>query len=96
MLNSYDFTRTFPVGVKTACASVCAGLFRIILTPVDTFKTIMQVQGKNGIPTLIAKYRLHGLSVFFHGAIATALATMVGHFPWFFTFNLLDTHVPKY
>jgi hypothetical protein len=28
--------------------------------------------------------------VLWHGAMAAASATMVGHFPWFFTFNFLQ------
>ena len=35
-----------PVSVKTACASVTAGLFRIFLMPVDALKTSLQVRGK--------------------------------------------------
>eukprot|EP01137_Pigoraptor_chileana_P012912 Opistho-2@65776 len=95
LLNNYDQTKNLPVGVKTAAASVTAGLFRIILTPVDTVKTIMQVEGSNGIPALAAKIKANGVRVMFHGAVATAAATMVGHFPWFFTFNLLDERIPR-
>ena len=32
------------VGVKTACASLSAGLFRIFLMPVDTIKTSLQAR----------------------------------------------------
>ena len=43
----------------------------------------------------MAKFRKSGPSVFFHGAIAAATATFVGHFPWFYTHNLLDESIPK-
>ena len=31
-----------------------------------------------------------------HGAGAAATATAVGHFPWFYTFNLLQSVIPTY
>jgi len=41
MLNSLDYTKNLPIGIKTIGASVSAGLFRIFLMPVDTCKTIL-------------------------------------------------------
>lgn len=32
----------------------------------------------------------------YHGALASSAATFVGHFPWFFTFNYLDSKLPDY
>lgn len=32
-----------PVSLKTACASLSAGLFRILLMPIDALKTSLQV-----------------------------------------------------
>ena len=43
----------------------------------------------------MAKYRQHGVRVFYHGAIAASAGTFAGHFPWFFTHNLLNKHIPK-
>jgi hypothetical protein len=40
-LDAFDTTASLPVAVKTMAASVGAGLFRILLMPVDTFKTTM-------------------------------------------------------
>ena len=42
-MESYDATRSLPVGVKTLAASASAASFRIMLLPVDTLKTMMQV-----------------------------------------------------
>jgi hypothetical protein len=82
--------------IQTIGSSVVAGLFRIILTPVDTLKTILQVEGKNAMTILGNKYSQGGIRVFFHGAVATAAATMVGHYPWFATYNYLQATLPKY
>lgn len=81
--------------VKTAFASVAAASFRILLMPIDTVKTIMQVEGKEGLSVLGKKLRAGGPPVLFYGALATASATMVGHYPWFVTYNVLDEKIPK-
>lgn len=40
-LDAIELTQDLPVAAKTVAASVGAGLFRILLMPVDTFKTTM-------------------------------------------------------
>lgn len=77
-------------------SSITAGLFRIGLVPVDTLKTILQVEGKNALNILSNKYSQGGIRVFFHGALASAGATTVGHYPWFFTYNYLNASLPQY
>eukprot|EP01012_Entosiphon_sulcatum_P032569 TRINITY_DN41403_c0_g1_i1.p1 TRINITY_DN41403_c0_g1~~TRINITY_DN41403_c0_g1_i1.p1 ORF type:complete len:314 (-),score=50.37 TRINITY_DN41403_c0_g1_i1:70-966(-) len=94
LLGNWHVTRDLPLAVQTGGASIAAGLFRIILMPVDTVKTIMQVEGKRGLPALAAKYKVGGPTVFFHGALGAAGATAVGHYPWFVTYNYLDKTLP--
>ncbi|CAM9197810.1 unnamed protein product [Ascophyllum nodosum] len=95
LMESYDSTRELPVGVKTLCASVAAALWRIFLMPVDTTKTMMQVEGKDGFPALVKKVKAKGPMVLYHGAIAASTATLVGHYPWFLTYNYLQEAIPK-
>jgi hypothetical protein len=83
-----------PVLVQTGFASVTAGLFRIALMPIDTIKTSMQVEGS--IAGLKSRLATNGPKVLFNGAIATSSATMVGHYPWFATYNYLNEYLPKY
>jgi hypothetical protein len=85
-----------PVALQTVAASVSAALFRIVLMPVDALKTIMQVEGKNGIPALANKIKVGGPGVLFHGALAASTATFVGHYPWFFVYNNLNSMLPQY
>ncbi|MES1921428.1 hypothetical protein MHBO_002959 [Bonamia ostreae] len=64
--------------------------------PIDASKTSLQVHGKDGFRKLIQKVKTaRSPSVLYHGALAAYSATLVGHFPWFFTFNTLDKHLPK-
>jgi hypothetical protein len=95
-LDSLNATRNLPVGIKTGFASVTAGLFRILLMPIDTLKTSLQVSGKEGIPILKEKFKNSGPRIFFNGAIAASAATFVGHYPWFFIYNLLNARLPRY
>ena len=50
-------TSDLPIGVRTACASAAASVWRIGLTPVDTMKTTMQVQGAEGMELIKKKVR---------------------------------------
>ena len=93
LLNALDSTKDLAVGVKTISASAAAALFRVILMPVDTVKTTMQVTGK--FSDVVSKVKLSGPSVLFHGSVAAATATFVGHYPWFFTYNYLSEKIPK-
>lgn len=67
--DSYDVTRNMNTAFKTAGASVAAGAFRVFLMPIDAVKTIMQVEGKNGLSILGQKIRAHGPLVLYHGAL---------------------------
>ena len=88
LMDARPETKGLPVGAKTACASAAAASWRVALMPIDTLKTIMQVEGKHGLSLLRNKVHLGGPRVFFHGAMAASGATFVGHYPWFFTYNL--------
>jgi len=94
-LNSNEVTKDLPVAVKTACASATSASWRVALMPIDAVKTILQVEGKPGFNILMQKIKTNGIRVLFHGTAATFAANMVGHFPWFFTYNYLDHHLPK-
>lgn len=93
MMNSLDATKDMPVGVKTVSASGAAAIFRIFLMPIDTVKTTMQVTGK--FSNVVTKVKTGGVPVLYHGSLAAASATFVGHYPWFFTYNLLSEKIPE-
>jgi len=91
LLEPYDI----PIAAKTGAASLSAGLWRIAIMPIDAMKTTLQVEGKDGLALLKNKIAARGPTVMFHGALAAASATAVGHFPWFFTFNYLQATIPQ-
>jgi len=93
LLDSFETTKNMNVAYKTAGASVAAATFRIFLMPVDTVKTTMQVTGK--FSNVVNKVKAEGVTALYHGSLAAASATFVGHYPWFFTYNLLSEKIPK-
>jgi hypothetical protein len=95
LLESDDTTKNLPIAVKTIAASASSACFRILLTPIDTLKTTLQTTGKDGISILRQKVRVNGVGVMWYGALASASATFIGHYPWFATYNYLQETIPK-
>jgi len=55
--DSSETTKNLPVLVKTLGASAAAASFRIFLMPIDAFKTVLQVEGKDGLKLLANKFK---------------------------------------
>ena len=96
LLDSSDTTRNLPIAVKTASGSTAAAAFRLVLMPLDAWKTTKQVEGEAGLKLLMQKVKIHGISKLWHGSLGAMSATWVGHFPFFFTHNYLSSHLPMF
>mmetsp|Transcript_9123 Transcript_9123/g.27323 ORF Transcript_9123/g.27323 Transcript_9123/m.27323 type:complete len:336 (-) Transcript_9123:30-1037(-) len=83
-----------PVALQTVCASAAAASWRFIIAPLDTAKTMMQVEGVKGLEVLAQKVRRNGAGQLWGGAVGSMAATFLGHYPWFATNNLLEARVP--
>ena len=53
LLDGDDRTRSLPTGVKSLASATVATAWRVGLMPLDTFKTILQVEGAKGAATYI-------------------------------------------
>ena len=95
-MDSNENTKNLPVSIKTLAASTTAALWRICIMPIDTCKTILQVEGKNGLKMLSNKVKTHGPLSLYHGSLGASGATLVGHYPWFFTYNYLNHKLLEY
>eukprot|EP00978_Attheya_sp_CCMP212_P003721 scaffold7909_cov42-Attheya_sp.AAC.5 len=95
LLDSFTTTAGLPLPLRTAVGSITAGLWRIILMPIDTSKTTMQVDGSEGLNRLWQSVFSNGPSPLYQGSVASAAATAVGHFPWFLTYNFLNDALPQ-
>ena len=93
LLDNVEATKELNVGFKTIAASASAALFRIFLMPIDTVKTTMQVTGK--FSAVVTKVKSNGPLALYNGSLASASATFVGHYPWFFTYNFLSEQIPE-
>jgi len=94
LLESLPQTQGLPLPVKTGLGSISAGLWRIVLMPIDSSKTAMQVEGEDGLKQLLALVTKEGPGPLYNGALAQAAATAAGHFPWFLTYNYVDGAIP--
>ena len=94
-LNSNESTKNMPLAMKTFCGSFVAGIWRINLMPIDTCKSMLQVQGDSGMKILREKIKQNGIRTMYYGSMGAFGSTLVGHFPWFFTYNYLNEHIPK-
>lgn len=83
-----------PAAVKTLASASLACLWRMCLMPLDTLKTMLQVEGTTGFKTLSTKVDRSGILVLFHGGAGLALSSFVGHFTWFGIYNYCDTKLP--
>lgn len=93
LLNNLEQTKDMNIGMKSGCASAAAATFRIVIMPIDTVKTTMQVTGK--FSAVVDKVKMFGPLTMYNGALAAASATFVGHYPWFATYNYLSEKIPK-
>lgn len=83
---------SFPAAVVTVFASSMAAGWRILISPADTTKTMMQVHGTEGLNHLKNKIAKNGISALYEGAMGASAATWVGHYPWFVTHNFLEAY----
>lgn len=85
---------TLPMVIKTFFASCAAALWRMIIMPIDTVKILMQLTG--GTEAIEQRWQDRGILGFYSGAIGAAVATLCGHFPWFFVNNALEARLPRF
>lgn len=93
--NAYGL-QSYPIYVVTLLGSFLTALYRSLLMPIDTLKTVSQVEGRQGFDAVFKhSVRKGNVRVLYTGAYAMALATLIGHYPWFATFNVLNRIYPR-
>ena len=85
---------SLPLYKKTVISSIIAGCSRSLLMPLDVIKTNYQVKGEKGFEIVKSNVKRNGPRVLWNGTVAQCSATVVGHFPWFFTYNYLNQRFP--
>ena len=78
------------IGREVVVAAFVVGFFRMMLMPIDTCKTVLQIENKKGLTQLLSKVRNGHIHLLYSGALANALSSFIGHYPWFYMYNLLS------
>merc|ERR1719263_483097 len=65
---------SLPMAAKSMAASASAASFRVVLMPVDAWKTTKQVEGKEGLKKLVEKSKKHPTALW-QGAFGAMSAT---------------------
>lgn len=81
------------VTLATMFGTILASLWRVFLMPVDTCKTVLQVEGSAGFENLKAEVFSGRISSLYRGSLSMLIANMLGHYSWFFSHNLLDDYI---
>ncbi|KAJ1445972.1 mitochondrial carrier domain-containing protein [Pelagophyceae sp. CCMP2097] len=81
-----------PIVATQFAASLTASTWRIAITPLDSLKTALQVEGN--LTRLQDRIKADGVPTLWRGALTAAAATFVGNYPWFLTYNALDAALP--
>lgn len=86
-----------PLGVTTFFGSMGGAGWRILITPVDTCKTILQTDGAKGWAKLQDKIKQNSFLVLWSGWEGNYVANVVGNYPWFVAMNFMQKKigVPK-
>ena len=92
LLAGLKATKDWGPARTTVVASIVVGFIRILLMPVDTCKTVLQIDSKEGFRMLIRKVRSGKIGVLYQGSLAMALSSMIGHYPWYVTHALPERY----
>ena len=67
LLGSLQATKHWGPGRNTVVASIVVGMWRVILMPIDTCKTVLQVDSAEGFRNLMRKVRVGKIHVLYQG-----------------------------
>jgi hypothetical protein len=90
ILKNLQSTSSWGHGRRTMVGSIVVGIWRVILMPVDTCKTVLQVDSTEGFKDLMRKVRAGKVHILYEGAVANAIASAFSFYPWFYMYNRLS------
>mmetsp|Transcript_5752 Transcript_5752/g.7351 ORF Transcript_5752/g.7351 Transcript_5752/m.7351 type:complete len:485 (-) Transcript_5752:80-1534(-) len=90
LLANLKMTEDWGPGRSTVIASIVVGMWRMFLMPIDTCKTVLQIDSVDGFRNLMRKVKAGKVHVLYQGAVANAVSAIASHYPWFYTFRVLS------
>ncbi|GKZ00103.1 hypothetical protein MPSEU_000963700 [Mayamaea pseudoterrestris] len=92
LLGRLEATKSWSTARKVAIASLVVGFWRMVLMPIDTMKTVLQVDSVEGFRNLMRRIKAGRFGLLYQGTFATYISSVMGHFPWFWTYNMLESN----
>ena len=83
LLAGLQYTKDWGPGRTTVVASLVVGCWRIVLMPIDTCKTVLQIDSTEGFRSLMRRVKAGKIGVLYQGSIAMAVSAIMGHYPWY-------------
>jgi hypothetical protein len=90
LLANLQRTQLWGPGKTTVVASFVVGFWRMLLMPLDTCKTVLQVDSVEGFRNLMRRVKGGKIGVLYQGAIANAFSSILGHYPWYVLLLVLN------
>ena len=90
LLASLPMTKHWGAARGTMISSAVVGLWRVLLMPIDTCKTVLQVESRDGFKKLMRKVRAGKISLLYQGALALVASSMMSYYPWFYSYRVLS------
>lgn len=78
-----------PTSVRSLVVSSLAVTFRLLVHPLDSVKTNMQIYGPAAHKKLVARIHVEGPYFLFDGAAAGSISNFIGQYPYWLTYNAL-------
>ena len=92
LLKNMKYTMHWGAGRSTVIASIVVGMWRIFLMPIDTCKTVLQVDSVDGFRNLMRKVKAGKIYVLYQGMFVICLLRFLSyHSSFFSTTNGLST-----
>jgi len=90
LIQNLEWTKHWGPGREVVVAALVVGLFRMLLMPIDTSKTVMQIEGEKGFAKLMSEVKKGKIHLLYAGSFANAASSFISHWPWFYTYNRLS------
>ena len=74
-------------GREVAIAALVVGFCRMLLMPIDTLKTVSQIENKKGVDQLLSKVRQGNIHLLYSGALANSLSSFIGVYSCHYTYT---------
>lgn len=90
LIQNLEWTKHWGPGKEVVVAACVVGFFRMILMPIDTSKTVLQIEGEKGFAKLMSQVKEGRIHLLYAGSFANAASSFISHYPWFYTYNKLS------